>query len=459
MQFILDEGPAAENSGLSQRPVSPRNLDDKKAYTSSNSGAGEGGALRPRTPLTSTTDGSSGVKLTSAEVSLRVMSSSQEHATSRAAADSPKDEDSFQIHRQGVNDSLSLSRIEYSVESFRDDSREGEGLAPSEDDDTETESVEARSDTFDNSVRDEDHNADTTDVDTPQEESEDARIARELAESEALAWQMMQQEADNAYHLQMEYMRNNRDQMSQEDYEALNQIVTESALPAAAAPPTPSPEPDEREGAEREEGDSSDSSAAWEDPNNYDRLLALGNHIGDVKTERWRQRSQAIIESLPLVSYSDVLSLLRHKEVHATKSAATTVTTTSSQSDSARTTQEDSCSRDSTAGSPSVFSCASHAAGGARSGCGDCKKQSTPENKLVRTLCCDDSETSPKKRLRSFCDRVLDTRCAVCMEAFEEKSVEELMLMPCNHYFHQDCAAGWLTDNNSCPICKLQVSE
>ena len=40
MQFILDEGPAAENSGLSQRPVSPRNLDDKKAYTSSNSGAG-----------------------------------------------------------------------------------------------------------------------------------------------------------------------------------------------------------------------------------------------------------------------------------------------------------------------------------------------------------------------------------------------------------------------------------
>ena len=49
-------------------------------------------------------------------------------------------------------------------------------------------------------------------------ETDEERIARELAESEALAWQMMQQEADNAYHMQLEYMRNNQDNMSAEDY-------------------------------------------------------------------------------------------------------------------------------------------------------------------------------------------------------------------------------------------------
>ena len=59
-------------------------------------------------------------------------------------------------------------------------------------------------------------------------------------------------------------------------------------------PPTAAAAADEgnEDDDEHEDGDSADSSAAWEDPNNYDRLLALGNHIGDVKTERWRLKSR-----------------------------------------------------------------------------------------------------------------------------------------------------------------------
>ena len=91
-----------------------------------------------------------------------------------------------------------------------------------------------------------------------------------------------QQEQDNAYHMQLEYMRNNQDNMSAEDYEALTQIVQESAVQQVA----PAPRQEDEEEHEHEEDDSADSSAAWEDPNNYDRLLALGSHIGDVKTER-----------------------------------------------------------------------------------------------------------------------------------------------------------------------------
>ena len=303
MQFLLDNGSAAENSGLSQRPVSPRDLDNKKVNTSSNSGTGESGALRPRTPLTATIDGGSGVKTQSPEASSIAVSFSQERATLRAAGDSPIDDDSFHIHSKGVRPNSNLSRIECSLEEYHI-SHEGEGIefaVGGEDIDTETETVEEGSVALnDSDARDEGNTTSIIDEGTPQEESEEARITRELAESEALAWQIMQQEADNAYHMQMEYMHNNRDQMSQEDYEALNQIVRESALPAAAAPPTSGAEEEELEnGGAHEDGDSIDSNAAWEDPNNYDRLLALGNHIGDVKTERWRERSRAVIQGLP----------------------------------------------------------------------------------------------------------------------------------------------------------------
>ena len=131
MQF-LDSSSATENvKGLSQRPMSPRSVEKKKEVTSStSSGAGDGGALRPRTPLSSTTDGGSGVKLSS-EASIPYTGSSQkEKATKGAAGDSPIDEDFFRIHRQDVNSSLSQSRIEYSVEGF-DILREEEDLAPS----------------------------------------------------------------------------------------------------------------------------------------------------------------------------------------------------------------------------------------------------------------------------------------------------------------------------------------
>ena len=212
--------------------MSPRSVDEKKVTSSTSSGAGDSGALRPRTPLSSTTDGGSGVNLSS-EASIPYTGSSQkEKANLGAAGDSPIDEDSFRIHRQDLNSSLSQSRIEYSVEGF-DISREEEDLAPSSGD---AEFVEAETEAEEtHSAASESPTTAVIDENAPQEESEDARIARELAESEALAWQMMQQEADNAYHMQMEYMRTNRDNMSQEDYEALNQIVSESALPAAAA--------------------------------------------------------------------------------------------------------------------------------------------------------------------------------------------------------------------------------
>lgn len=54
--------------------------------------------------------------------------------------------------------------------------------------------------------------------------------------------------------------------------------------------------------------------------------------------------------------------------------------------------------------------------------------------------------------------RTLDVKCSVCMEIYEMN--DELTLLPvCRHYFHVDCAKGWLKDHNSCPICKVKVSS
>ena len=41
------------------------------------------------------------------------------------------------------------------------------------------------------------------------------------------------------------------------------------------------------------------------------------------------------------------------------------------------------------------------------------------------------------------------------MELFDP--VDDLHLLPCQHYFHQACTAGWLQDHDFCPMCKLAV--
>lgn len=45
--------------------------------------------------------------------------------------------------------------------------------------------------------------------------------------------------------------------------------------------------------------------------------------------------------------------------------------------------------------------------------------------------------------------------CIVCMEAFESRVGGKQV--PCGHVFHSTCIAQWLSDHNSCPLCRSTV--
>ena len=41
------------------------------------------------------------------------------------------------------------------------------------------------------------------------------------------------------------------------------------------------------------------------------------------------------------------------------------------------------------------------------------------------------------------------------MEDYEDK--EEVLGLPCLHFYHEECITKWLEQKNKCPICKAPV--
>ena len=60
--------------------------------------------------------------------------------------------------------------------------------------------------------------------------------------------------------------------------------------------------------------------------------------------------------------------------------------------------------------------------------------------------------TVTQMKLKSF---GVENSCAVCKDEFEIG--QELILMPCKHYFHIDCLIPWLNERNSCPVCRFEL--
>jgi len=46
--------------------------------------------------------------------------------------------------------------------------------------------------------------------------------------------------------------------------------------------------------------------------------------------------------------------------------------------------------------------------------------------------------------------------CSLCLEEF--KAGEELLQLPCQHFFHENCVAPWFRRSLTCPLCKHELS-
>ena len=115
------------------------------------------------------------------------------------------------------------------------------------------------------------------------EESDEERRRREEEESIELARALMAEEAMAvSYQMSNDYLRNNRDQFSEEDLAALQAAMEEDEIEAHEAHGV----------VEQEDGTLS-----------YDLMLRLGDTLGDVKTERWQQVAQGKINQLPTFKF------------------------------------------------------------------------------------------------------------------------------------------------------------
>ena len=155
----------------------------------------------------------------------------------------------------------------------------------------------------------------STGEEVAQEETEEERARREIEESEALARQLMAEEAMASYAMSTEFLRENADQFSSEDF---------AALQAAMAEEDPEANYDDDEAGDVEyevDGEDVDYDGEVEGESSremsYDALLRLGERIGDVKEERWALVARQRINTLPTLQF--VPSMAEGKEENHTE--------------------------------------------------------------------------------------------------------------------------------------------
>eukprot|EP00953_Heterococcus_sp_UTEX-ZZ885_P038951 19988-Heterococcus_DN1.PRE.3 len=143
-------------------------------------------------------------------------------------------------------------------------------------------------------------------------ESAADREARELAESEALARQFMEEEAMASYEIGLEAMRAAQAAGGVEGVSDADMAAMRAAM-----------EEHDEEGGEGIDGDSGTL--------DYDALIELGEAIGDVKQDRWKLRARTVIAQLPSFVYGS--------SANATAAAAAAAVSASNCSASSSTVQ------------------------------------------------------------------------------------------------------------------------
>lgn len=133
------------------------------------------------------------------------------------------------------------------------------------------------------SVTQEDSSSSQAPGSTSNQETEEEKRRREEEESEALARQLMAEEAMASYQQSTQFLQDHANEYSEEDLQALQAAMAEEG----------------GEGQEEYEGEEGMDSNEM----SYETLLQLGERIGDVKKERWALRAKAEIEKLQTMCF------------------------------------------------------------------------------------------------------------------------------------------------------------
>lgn len=125
-----------------------------------------------------------------------------------------------------------------------------------------------------------------------EEADELLRLRREREEEESLelARRLMAEEAMASYQQHFQLLRDSADQLSQEDYDALQSALEEEEHEHVAA-------------LENEDGELT-----------YDVMLELGERIGDVKSERWAIVSAKEVQKLPTFIFDPTVLEIGHDD-------------------------------------------------------------------------------------------------------------------------------------------------
>jgi hypothetical protein len=62
------------------------------------------------------------------------------------------------------------------------------------------------------------------------------------------------------------------------------------------------------------------------------------------------------------------------------------------------------------------------------------------------------------KSILNFDKKTYGEECPICLEIFGELD-EDLLLctLKCGHSYHKRCVNDWLSKDNSCPNCRIQI--
>lgn len=67
-------------------------------------------------------------------------------------------------------------------------------------------------------------------------------------------------------------------------------------------------------------------------------------------------------------------------------------------------------------------------------------------------------EKLPKKKLdKEMMGESGKAECTICID--EMHIGDEVTVLPCKHWFHEDCVVLWLKEHNTCPICRTPIEK